>query len=210
MNENGRQHIFWGSASPLGGLAGGGMLIMASSRLAYAIIAASALLWVYCLSSLTSPCKRIFPRQGGTFITLFFSSFWVSVYLFLLWLASPLCALETFFIVPLIPLFCAASGLVRRIESLEPGDALYRSASEALVFGLLIIAFSLVREPLGFGSLSLPGGAGGIILLCSFGGEYFLPIRIIAGSAGALLLLGYGVALYRYMKSVYAPREWNE
>ncbi len=68
-------------------------------------------------------------------------------------------------------------------------------------------AFALIREPLGFLSLSLPGGAQGIILLFSFEKEAFLPIHVIASSSGALLLLGYGIGLYRYFRSVNAPKE---
>jgi hypothetical protein len=205
---NSRQHLFWGSVSPLGSLTGGGLLIMASSRLAHAIIATGALLWVYGLSALAAyPCPRIFPRQGRSLLLIFLASFIGSIYLFLLWLLVPLAALETFFIISLIPLFCAASGVFRRIESLSLGSAASRALSEALVLGLLLIIFALIREPLGFGSLSLPSGSTGMVLLFLFEDVSFLPVRLIAGSSGALLLLGYGVGLYRYFKDVYAPEK---
>jgi hypothetical protein len=208
MNESAQPHVFWSSVSPLASLAGGGLLIMASARLAHAVIVAGALLWVYCFSALAIyPAMRIFPRRGGYLLRIFLASFIGSLYLFLFWFASPLAALETFFLVSLIPLLCAASGIFKRIESLSPARAVSRAASEALVLGFLIIAFAFIREPIGFCSLSLPGGSQGIVLLFSFEGEAFLPIRLVAASSGALLLLGYGMGLYRYFRGMYAPRE---
>jgi hypothetical protein len=208
MKESGLPHIFWGSISPLTGLAGGGLLIMASDRLAHAIVAAGALLWVYGFSALAVyPGARVFPEKGKVPLFVFLAAVIGSVYLLLLWLASPLAALENFFIVSLIPLFCAVSGLFSRLESLSLKQSLFRAASEALVTGALIIVLAILREPLGFCSLSLPGGSQGIVLLFSFEGESVLPIRIIASSSGALLLLGYGVGLYRYFRDRYAPEE---
>jgi hypothetical protein len=43
--------------------------------------------------------------------------------------------------------------------------------------------------------------------LFSFSTESFLPIHVIASSCGALLLLGYLLGLYRYLKIKYTPRE---
>ena len=64
------------------------------------------------------------------------------------------------------------------------------------------MAFALIREPLGFLSLSLPGGAHGSVLLFSFNMKSFLPIQLIASSGGALLLLGYFWGLYKFMNKV--------
>ncbi|MDR2477912.1 MAG: hypothetical protein LBD48_01215 [Treponema sp.] len=210
MSRTERSHVFWGAASPLAGLAGGGLLIMASDRLAHAIVTGGALLWVYCFSALAAiPAAKIFPRQGKRFILIFLASFTGSVYLLLLWFLSPLAALEMFFVIPAIPLFCAASGIFRRMEGLDAAEALYRAASEALIMALLIIILALVREPLGFFCLSLPGGMRGIVHIFSFEGEgeSFFPLRLAASSAGALLLLGYGAGLYRHFRKTYAPRE---
>jgi hypothetical protein len=200
-------HVFWGSRSPLAGFCGGALLIIASARLAYAITAAAALLWVYGLSALAA-CSgfRIFPVQGKPLFQIFLSSFTGGVYLLLLWFISPLTALEVFFFVSLIPLFCAGSGVFRRLESLDLSEALGRALSEAAVFGGMIVIFSIIREPLGFSSLSIPGGSQGITLLFTFEND-FLPIRFIASSAGALLLLGYGAGLYRHFRKIHAPRE---
>ncbi|GHV95705.1 hypothetical protein AGMMS50293_20250 [Spirochaetia bacterium] len=211
-----RSHLFWGAFSPLGGLAGGGLLIMASARLAWALSVSGALLWVYFFSVLLSfpgsvgRGRKIYPRQGKSLVLIFLASFIGSIYLLLLWFLCPLAALEVFFPLCLTPLFCTGSGLFKRIEPLDLGEALFRAVSEALVVGGLLIVLALIREPLGFSSLSLPGSAQGIVLLFSFKAESFLPVRIIASSAGALLLLGYCAGLYRYFKSIYAPREGDQ
>jgi hypothetical protein len=181
---------------------------MASARLAYAIIAAGALLWVYGLSALSVyTCSRIFPVWGRSMVLTFLASFFGGLYLLWFWFISPLTAMEVFFLVSLIPLLCAGSGVFNRIESLDLGEAAARALSEAAVFGAILIVFSIIREPLGFGSLSVPGASLGIVTLFYLGDVPFLPVCLIAGSAGALLLLGYGVGLYRHFRKIHAPRE---
>jgi hypothetical protein len=212
MNSAENTRVFWGPLSPLASFSGGGLLIMASSRLSWALVCAGALLWVYVLSVLAArPLLglkgRMFPGQGGTLVFLFLSSFTGSLYLLFLWFTSPLAALELFFPLCLVSLFCAGGGLFRRIETLDIGGAVSLAAREAAVLGALLAVFALVREPLGFASLTLPGGSRAAVLLFSFDGKGFFPARIIATSAGALFLLGYAAALYRYCKSIYAPRE---
>jgi hypothetical protein len=207
MSNSNQTHLFWGSGSPLAGLAGGGLLIIGSARLAYGIISAGALLWVYGLSVLAAyPGALLFPKRGKNLIFVFLTSFIGSIYLLALWLLSPLMGFEVFFLICLVPLLCIGSGIFKRIESMNMADAASRACSEAAVLGGLIILFSIIREPLGFLSLSLPGSFQGIITIFSFEGEAFLPIRIIVSSAGALLLLGYGTGFYRYMRDGGAPR----
>ncbi|MDR2258581.1 MAG: hypothetical protein LBE14_05475 [Treponema sp.] len=208
MNSPYQSHLFWGAFSPLVSLTGGGLLVMASGRLAYALVAAGALLWTYGLSALISfPCRRFFPKRGKNLALLFLSAFTGSMYVLLLCFLSPVLGMETLFFVSLTPLLCIGSGLFERIGSLELNEALSRAFNEAAVLGGLIIAFSLIREPLGYVSLSLPGGVHGIVKIFSSGEKIFLPIRIIAGSAGALLLLGYGLSLYRYFRNQRVPLE---
>ena len=196
-----RHRILWDSVSPASWLFGGGLLIMASDRLAHAIITLGALVWVYCLSSLAVHAGgRIFPRQGKVALLVFLASFIASVFLFLLWIISPFSALKMFFVISLVPVICLGSGFFERIETLSLGEKVFASISEALILGVLIMIFAFIREPLGFLSLSLPGGALGIILLFSFDTDAFLPIHVVASSSGALLLLGYSLGLYRFFK----------
>jgi len=202
MSNPVQYRIFHSDTASLTCLSGAALLIMASDRLAHAITAAGALVWVYCFSSLAAHVgARAFPRQGRAVLLAFLTSFFAGIYLLLLWMLSPLCAIESFFVISLIPLFCMVSGIFKRSETHLLEDVLAASCSEALILGALIVIFALIREPFGFLSLSLPGGAQGTVLLFSFKTEPFLPVRLIASSAGALLLLGYFLGLYGYFNT---------
>jgi hypothetical protein len=94
-----------------------------------------------------------------------------------------------------------ATGFFEAVESLDPFEAISRALLEAAVFSGVIIALSLVREPLGMGTISIPGSVQGIIeFYVEQNEETFLPGRILSISAGGLLLLGYVIALYRFFK----------
>ena len=205
MTNTSTIRVFLRNASPTTCFFGAGLLIMASDRLAHAIPVAGALVWVYCLSVLAIHAgSRIFPRQGKKVLFATLASFVASIYMLLLWIISPLSALSTFFALAFIPLIFMASGIFNRIASKSLTDKMLVSLSEALMLGLLIIIFAIIREPIGYASLSLPGGVQGIVLLFSFNGESFLPISLISSSCGALLLLGYILGLYRYYKNAAA------
>jgi hypothetical protein len=200
--------IFHGNTVPMISLSCAALLIMVSDRLAHAIVVTGALVWVYCLSSLAAYFGvRFFPRQGRTILLTFLTSFIAGLYLLLLWILSPLCALEVFLVISIVPLFAIGSGIFQQLESLSLETVVSASFSEAMMLGALLIIFALIREPLGYLSLSLPGGTQGIVLLFSFTSESFLPIHLITSSCGALLLLGYFLGLYRYLKSQYTLQE---
>jgi hypothetical protein len=176
---------------------------MASCRLAYAILCAGALLWIYSISVLSVfPSRRFFPRCGVRLVLVVLCAVSGSLYLLLLWFINPLLGMEIFFIVSFSSLVCPGSGIFERIKTMDLGEAVSRALHEAAVLAFLIIAVALIREPLGCLSLSLPGGKRGIIRLFSSGTETFLPIRVFASSSGALLLLGYGTGFYRYFKKL--------
>jgi hypothetical protein len=88
----------------------------------------------------------------------------------------------------------------------SPGieEVLARSFSEAATLGILILALSLIREPIGFAVFSFPGGVQGIVTLFSAEEEGFFPVHIVAASAGALMLLGYGIALFKQLRGQYS------
>jgi len=184
--------------SPASVLPGCCLLIMASGRLSHAITAAGALVWVYGLTTLVIyAAAKFFPRHGRTILISFLASFMAAVYLFILWLLSPLCALESFFAVSLVPVFYIACGVSKRFNALSAEDSFFSSFFEALSLGVLLLAFAIIREPLSFLSLSLPGGPQGSVMLFSFRLESFLPVQLIGSSGGTLLLLGYFWALYK-------------
>jgi hypothetical protein len=208
-----RQHSFWGSLSPLGGLSGAGLLVMASARLSWAVIIAGSLFWVYGLTAsvfafLCSEVNpKIFPEEGRGYVFTCIASFFGSIYLLLLWLLCPLAAFEMFFLLLIVPLFCASSGVFEQIAAPHENihndiiDDVSDAVSPAAVLAGLIIVFSIVREPLSYCSLSLPGTSGGLVTIMYFKSNSFFPIGIFAASAGAFLLLGYIICLYQYGKN---------
>jgi hypothetical protein len=182
-------------------LIGGSILILASGRLAFALVAAGSLLWVYILSALAhGMAGNLLPKKGKVWILVLLVSIIAGIYDLILWFVSPFLALETFFVLFLVPVCCMASGILDRTAFLEPVDILIKAYSEAATLSALIIVLSLIREPLGFCTLSLPGGAEGIFFLFVAEEEAFFPIRAIAATPGVLFLLGYGIALFRRLQ----------
>ncbi|MDR0501849.1 MAG: hypothetical protein LBH16_00860 [Treponema sp.] len=233
------QHSFWGSLSPLGGLTGAGLLIMASARLSWAVTVALGLFWVYALTVLaysflvsTEISRKIFPQKGRENLFACLASFFGSIFLLLFWLLCPFAALEVFLPLLLIPLYCAGSGIFGQITRggtsphALPHASLHASlhaspvndnahidiienvsnaVSRAAVLAGLLIAFSIVREPLSYCSLSFPGTSQGMITIMYFKKGSFFPIGMFASSAGALLLLGYLLTLYQYYRNALFP-----
>jgi hypothetical protein len=162
--------------------------------------------------------KKYFPSVGRSHVFTCLASFFGSCYLLLFWLMCPFAAFEAFIPILLIPLFCAASGICEgsgvfeRIEyksenvNLDLLDHVSDAVSQAAVLALLIIGFSIIREPLSYCSLTFPGTANGMITIVSFRSGSFFPIGIFASSSGALLLLGFLVCLYQFGKSIFAGR----
>ena len=209
--KTGEFSSYWKNLTPISFLSCAGLLVMSSSRLAHAIITAGSLLWVFCLSSIAiSLSNKFLPKIARPVLFAFISSFFAGLYLFLLWIISPLFALEIFFIITLSPMVFIAQGANKHSKILKPAEALSSSLFEALVPGILIIIFALIREPLGFMSLSVPAGRHGIIFLFSADSEAVLQIHIIASSGGALLLLGYFLGLYGYFNKSKKTKEGNK
>jgi len=175
---------------------------MASSRFAYALVCTGALIWVYGLSALIfSNARIIIPRRGKMAVLLFLTSFLCGIFILFTGLLNPLLFMGMGFFLILVPPCCLGSGLFEASESEYPIEIFSRALLEAIVLGLIILAFALIREPLGMGTLSFPGGAQGIVELFGSGGaDAFAPVRILSVSSGGLLLLGYGIALFRYFR----------
>jgi hypothetical protein len=171
--------------------------------LAFALLALAALLWVYGLTVLTAfVAKPILPTQGRSVIFLFLSSLMGSLFLLVLWLINPLLALGSVFIVLLCPVYCMGSDIFVYLGAQTLESALGKTLIDAALLGTLIVALALIREPLGFMSLSLPTGEGSGIreLFKDAEGTSLFPIRILASAGGTLLLLGYGVALFHHLR----------
>ena len=212
MNTRFQSHFFWGKYAPLSSLTGAALLIMASARLAHAILCAAGILWVYCVTALIFfSAKKIIPKKGNHVILLFLSSFAGSIFILFMSLLNPLLTEGTWFFLVLIPPFCIGSGAFLESGPMETGEVLFHLGLEGACMGLLVIAVSLIREPLGLGSLSLPGGPWGIVEL--FGrpeeGGGLIPLRILSVSAGGFLILGFAVGIFRYFQSKNSGTEDN-
>jgi len=177
-------------------------MIMASTRFSYALVCAGALIWVFGFSALIfSGARSIMPQKGRMVILLFLSTFLCGIFMLLVGLLNPLLILGTGFFLVLVPPCCLGSGFFEACESVPPDESLYRAVLEAVVLAGLILALALIREPLGMGTLSLPWGIQGIVEVIDIGeGDNSVPIRFLSASAGGLLLLGYGTALFRFFR----------
>jgi uncharacterized membrane protein YiaA len=140
------------------------------------------------------------PQRGRSEILLFLSALGSVLFFILLWFFNPILALESYFFIFLVPVVFAASSIGERVLEYDLLEVLSQSLAEALILGMLILALSLIREPLGFGSLSVPG-----LDIIRFVREE--PLRILQASSGALIILGYGTALYRYFRNQYTNSE---
>jgi hypothetical protein len=188
------------AATPLSVLTGTGFILLASNRLSFALMAAGALWWVYILTTLISRyAGKIMPKTGGHITLIFLSAFLGSVYFFTVYMLNPFLGMESFLCIMLSPVLYAGSFFQQPDEDAEAAvrDALPRAFAEVLRLTCVIIALSLIREPLGFATLSLPGGPEGIIELFNKSAAFPFPVQIVAAIPGALILWGYAVALFR-------------
>ena len=199
-------HVFWGVKSPFSALTGAGLIIMASGRFAFAVACSTTLVWVYVLTALVFYAARpVMPSSGRNLILLFLSSFLCGLFVLLVSLINPLLIMNTTFFLLLIPPFCLSTGFFETIEPTDLFDTVIRALFEAVSLAGIILAFALVREPLGLGTLSIPSAAHGIRELFNReDSNTIIPAQIISVSSGGLLLLGYGTALYRYVRENYA------
>jgi Na+-translocating ferredoxin:NAD+ oxidoreductase RnfE subunit len=171
-------------------------MILASARFSYALTAVLALLWVYILSVLSLRVPYL-PRRGRGGIEVFLASFIAGLFTLILSFICPLLAMDSLLFLILCPLYCVSSGVLGRTEKLDLGEAVFQSYTEGMILSGLILALALIREPLGYGTLSLPGGRQGILCFVKFPEESFPPMRVLSSPAGAFFLLGYGAAVFR-------------
>jgi hypothetical protein len=206
------QHSFWGIKSPLGGLTGAGLLIMASGRLSWAVTVAGCLFWVYGLTAFTFSLikslggKKILPINGNGVFFISLAAFFGSMYLLLFWFLSPFAAIEVFMLLLLVPLFCASPDFIQEMQSMTENtyidvfETVSEAVSQAAALAGLLIAFSIIREPLSYCTLTFPGTHMGMVTIMYFKAGAFFPMGIFTASAGSLLLLGYFICLYQYGK----------
>ncbi|MDR0556837.1 MAG: hypothetical protein LBG43_03055 [Treponema sp.] len=197
MTKNAFQ-IFFNARNPLFTLTCIGLTLFSSSRLSFAIVVAVAIAWVYVLTALAVlVAKPILPGKGRSIVVVFLSSLVAVLFLFILWFISPLLTIELLYVTLLVPVSFIGAFPLEKLDSLNASETVVEAFSHACVTGGIIIALSLVREPLGFMTLSFPGGVEGFIELFNVSSATgFFPLRILAVASGALLLLGYITALF--------------
>jgi len=201
VNPQTQSHLFWGKFSPLSSLTGAVLLIIASGRIAFALICTLALVWVYVfVMAVAKLGGDYFPEWGRKAVLLFISALAAGIFLILLWIFNPVLALESSLIVFFVPVVFTASDLCGRVLDYDMLEILSQALAEALILGVLILGISLIREPLGFGSISVPG-----LDIVRFVREE--PLRFFQTSSGALIILGYGIAVYRFFRKEYTNTE---
>jgi Na+-transporting NADH:ubiquinone oxidoreductase subunit NqrD len=217
--DNGITFLFKVFHRPLSVLSVTALLIIASSRFAFALIAAVNLavisvLMVFIAESLK---KLVFPRQSGGAIALFphknrhiiyifLANFTGCVLFFIYYCVLPLLAMETLFITLFVPLFICSENIPEKYAALPLSLAIKHCFFENLSFGVLTMAVALIREPLGYATLSLPGGSGGIIEFFNKADRLPFALEIAALSSGAFILIGFIMVLFRVLDRRKAER----
>jgi Na+-transporting NADH:ubiquinone oxidoreductase subunit NqrD len=197
---------------PLTVLSATALLVVASSRLAFAIIAALDLVAVYSLTLLIAESLkrlrffshsrqeiRLFPQTNRNIIFIFLSNLVGCLFFFVYYCVMPLLALETIFITLFVPVFAYSENIGEKYGGLPPALALKSCFFESLCLGALTIVIALIREPLGYATLSLPGGSGGIIELFNKG-KFPFAVEIVSLSSGGFLLIGFIMVVFRILE----------
>ncbi|GAB1481348.1 hypothetical protein MASR2M78_01630 [Treponema sp.] len=198
MKETEGKSPLWEEFNPITSLASAALLVLATTHLSHALLVFAALLFVNSFSTLVLlGLSPILPNRGLSLIAAFVASFFAYSFHLLLSMVSPVLALELGFIFALIPLFFMASTSIF-MGSPTLVVAFARSAYEAVLVGVLLIAFALVREILAYGYLTLPGLEGAVIL---FGSVQENASRAISSSVGALILLAYLIMFSKFLRS---------
>jgi Na+-transporting NADH:ubiquinone oxidoreductase subunit NqrD len=189
--------------TPLSSMSAAALLIIASVRVSYAIIMIGALFWVFLLCTLLrNGIRKIIPDNLKSIINILLSSFVGSIFYLILYFINPFLAMECILPILLVPVLYFAS-----VSSDAFGSKVGRSIAfadslrQAASLGILIFALALIREPLGFATLSVPGGSQGIIELFNLGNESALPIQVISLSSGAMFLLAYILIICQYLEA---------
>lgn len=177
------------------------VIVIGTARLSYAIVISAALIWTYGVSlGIVHRAGNLFPKKiFANILPLTLYSFVGSLFLLVTELLNPVLAAETSLLVCLAPALCFAGDISGRTEGADYAERMNAAFFEAGMFSVFIILLSLIREPLGYGTLTLPSvspGAGVIFRIDEAG----FPIRVIASSSGALLLSGYIFLVFRMMK----------
>ncbi len=191
---------FWSPRGPLQSLSCAVLLIAASDRLSHGLIVSLSAILSYSLAPLLSGLgERSVPPRARTFVRVITVSAVGAIVARMAALAWPVTAFSLSLYLGAIPVCILASRVLDSAESRGALRAAADAAREALVLAVLIVALALVREPLGYGVLSLPSHDGYFLVLRS---ELLQSVaaRAVSATAGALILLSYVLALHRRVR----------
>ena len=200
MKNDKNTGLFWGSEGQLSSLTFFVLLFSVTSRMAHTILISIVIFLVFPItSSILKSSTFLIPRHHDFFIRVVVVSAFTAIASRLFSIIWPIPVRDCAFYLGAIPL-CYISGAYNlRFESKSTLSAFVLSIKDALVFSILAFALALVREPFGYGALSVPGPEGvveffGLNEVSDFGA------RFASAGAGAFILIGYIVALYRKIR----------
>lgn len=196
MNQYDKSHP-WGPNSPLMSLTGLALIVSASSRLSYSAAVCLLLAGIYGITlSIVHLGKSIIPQKYKTVILIMIVTFIISLFYLIMSMINPVSALALYFIVFLVPLTFLSSEIVKRTGNLSFGEGITLGMKEALILGGIIIAISFIREPLGYGTLSIPFSGKTVNLLPDTIREH-VTLQVFAEPLGGFILTACLIALVR-------------
>ncbi len=178
-------------------LAGLALMIAASGRLSFSTAVSLIFAGIYAVTLLVMLFgKPIIPEKYETAIMIMTLTFISSLFYLILSMINPVSALKLYFIIFLIPVTFLSSRIEKRVNRLSPVEGIVLGLKEALGFGLIIIAISLIREPLGYGTLSVPFTGRTVNLFSDAISEKFV-LQVFAAPLGGFILTASLIALLR-------------
>jgi hypothetical protein len=212
MNQYERNNP-WGSHSPLMSLTGIALIIAASARLSTSIIVFFLLTIIYTITlSIVHAGKSIIPAKYKTAIVIMIVTFISSLLYFFIVLIDPISSMELYFIVFLIPITFLSSHLETKTSYLSAGEEILLGAKQASILGGIIIAISMIREPLGYGTLSLPFSNKSLYLLPESIQEQAV-LQVFSAPIGGFIISACFIALVRFVthqQDISAAKEHSD
>lgn len=196
---------FWSSSGPLGTLSSGVLLVVATSRLSYAVAVSLSVLWTWIVSAaLCAVSEPLMPKRWesaarivATVAVAYLFERGAAVY-------SPALVGECALYLALVPIVLLSGDLLRRYAGAAPGKAAAGAAADAGAIAALLVVMAIVREFLGYGVLSLPG-PDGLVLLFDLSQVYPWTMPFVSSAPGGLVMLALAVALHKVLSS----RAWG-
>jgi hypothetical protein len=186
-------------SNPLQLLSGAALLLLSTLRTAYAVTTVAALFFVvFCSLIVLHALKKLLPRGSKKIITVFVQSFFLSVFIFILFESNPFLAQNLILPLAFLPVFCASSSVFNNLTNFSVKDMSLRALTEAVLWSVLLIVMAIVREALGFATVSVPGGAEGITVFFQTENPNPYPPRFFLSSAAVFILFAFLIVAVRF------------